>query len=112
MESDGGTFTPTGLSYSGSNTTAQCIVNEILQLLKPINATQLLIGVDGSDVELFMDQGVPISALQNKNDKYFYYHHTNGDTMTVEDPHVLDLCLAVWTASSYVLANIDQLLPR
>jgi carboxypeptidase Q len=112
MESDGGTFTPTGLSYSGTNTTAQCIVNEVLQLLKAINATELLIGVDGSDVELFMDKGVPISALQNKNDKYFYFHHSNGDTMTVEDTHALDLCLAVWTATSYVLSIIDDLLPR
>jgi carboxypeptidase Q len=112
MESDLGTFTPTGLSYSGTNTTAQCIVNEVLQLLKPINATELIIGVDGSDVLLFNDKGVPISGLQNKNDKYFYFHHSEGDTMTVEDKHVLDLCLTFWTATSYVFASIDDILPR
>ncbi len=61
---------------------------------------------------LFNDKGVPISGLQNKNDKYFYFHHSEGDTMTVEDKHVLDLCLAFWTATSYVFASIDDILPR
>lgn len=32
--------------------------------------------------------------------------------MTVEDPHVLDLCAAVWAVVSYVMADIDEMLPR
>jgi carboxypeptidase Q len=112
MESDDGTFKPIGLSYSGKNLTGQCIVNEVLQLLRSINATKLYLEEDGSDIYLFMDRGVPGSSLLNQNDNYFYYHHSNGDTMTVENSDALDLCTVVWTVTSYVFANIDQMLPR
>ncbi len=112
MESDIGTFTPYGLSYSGTSPTAQCIVNEVLQLLKPINATQLVLDIEGSDIVLFIQKGVPGSSLENKNDNYFYYHHSNGDSMTVEDPKMLDLCTAVWAATSYAFASLEDMLPR
>ncbi|XP_054158518.1 carboxypeptidase Q-like [Oppia nitens] len=112
MESDIGTFTPTGITYSGQNTTAQCIVNELLKLLKPINASQLRIGSEGSDIDYLMDKGVPGSSLDNRNDRYFYFHHSAGDTMTVENRRDLDLCTAVWAATAYGLAAIDDQLPR
>jgi carboxypeptidase Q len=112
MESDIGTFTPYGLSYSGTNPTAQCIVNEVLKLLKPINATQLVLDNKNSDISVFMKKGVPGSSLENLNEKYFYYHHSNGDSMTVEDPKMLDLCTAVWAATSYAFASLDDMLPR
>ncbi|XP_054158520.1 carboxypeptidase Q-like [Oppia nitens] len=112
MESDIGTFTPTGITYSGQNPTAQCIVNQILQSLKPINASQLRIGSEGSDIELLMGKGVPGSSLDNRNDRYFYFHHSAGDTMTVENRRDLDLCTAVWAATAYGLASIDDQLPR
>ncbi|XP_067133302.1 carboxypeptidase Q-like [Centruroides vittatus] len=112
MESDIGTFKPLGLTYSGNNTIAQCIMQEILKLMLPINATQLNLMEEGSDTTVFMNAGVPGISLVNANEKYFYFHHSNGDTMTVEDPENLDLCTALWTASAYVLADIQEMLPR
>ncbi|XP_023211516.1 carboxypeptidase Q-like [Centruroides sculpturatus] len=112
MESDIGTFKPLGLTYSGNNTIAQCIMQEILKLMSPINATQLNLMEEGSDTTVFMNAGVPGISLVNANEKYFYFHHSNGDTMTVEDPENLDLCTALWTASAYVLADIQEMLPR
>ncbi|XP_054158513.1 uncharacterized protein LOC128956825 [Oppia nitens] len=97
MESDMGTFRPTGISYWGQNPTAQCIVNELLKTLKPINATQL---------------SVPGGSLDTRNQKYFYFHHTDGDTMTVQNRRDLDLCTAVWASIAYGLASIDDQLPR
>ncbi|CAG2105142.1 unnamed protein product [Medioppia subpectinata] len=112
MESDIGTFTPFGISFSGTNTTAQCIVNEVLKALNPINATHMSLGKDGSDIDFLMAAGVPGSSLDNRHETYFYYHHSNGDTMTVEDSHQLDLCTAVWAATSYAFAALDDMLPR
>ena len=51
------------------------------------------------DIEWWTLDGVPGGSLDNANGKYFYFHHTNGDTMTVEDPDTLDLCAAVWAIS-------------
>lgn len=112
MESDIGTFTPLGITYSGSNLTAQCVVHEILKLMAPINATRLTLAAEGSDTELFADRGVPITSLDTANDKYFYFHHTDGDMMTVESRDDLDKCTALWTAVAYALAAIEGLLPR
>lgn len=112
MESDIGTFKPLGLTYSGNNTEAQCIMQEILKLMAPINATQLKLMAEGSDTTVFMSAGVPGISLVNANDKYFYFHHSDGDTMTVEDPTNLDLCTALWTAAAYVLADMKEKLPR
>lgn len=112
MESDIGTFTPLGLSFSGKNLTSQCVMKHILQFLAPINATRLQLNNEGSDVTLMIDYGVPISSLDNSNDKYFNYHHTEADTMTVLSSEDLDKCLTVWTVVSYVVASLDQQLPR
>ena len=112
MEADYGTFHPLGITYSGDNPTAQCIVNEVMKLLEPIDAHRVLLKKEGSDIEALMDEGVPGSSLENENQKYFDFHHTNGDTMTVMDSHVLDLCTAVWAVSSYVFASLDDILPR
>lgn len=40
MESDFGTFSPLGLAFSG-NKNATCIMQEVMKLLEPINATQV-----------------------------------------------------------------------
>jgi len=115
MESDSGTFTPLGLSYSGNNKLSQCIVNEVLQLLKPINASRLAINsrqINSTDTAVFVRNGVLAIVLDTENDKYYYFHHTNGDTITAQDPDMLDLCTAVWASTSYVFASLDDMLPR
>ncbi|UYV84973.1 hypothetical protein LAZ67_X004157 [Cordylochernes scorpioides] len=112
MESDIGTFKPLGLTYSGKNKDAQCIIQEVLKLFKGINATQLQITNEGPDIGVWENAGVPGASLINQNEKYFYYHHSEGDTMTVEDPYYLDLCTAFWTATSYIFADLKDMLPR
>ena len=55
----------------------------------------------------------PIGAsLLNDNRKYFWFHHTHGDTITVQDPEEMNLCSAVWAVVSYVIADLDEMLPR
>lgn len=66
----------------------------------------------GPDIEDWVNSGVPGASLWNKNDKYFWYHHSNADTMAVENPYALDKGTALFAAVSYVLADISVDLPR
>jgi len=111
MESDAGTFTPEGMSFTGSKQ-AMTIVRFITDnLLTEVNATKLESGAELPDLGQWLDIGVPGASILTKNDAYFDFHHSNGDTMTVEDPHDLDLCTIVWAVSSFVLADLENMLP-
>ena len=111
MESDIGTFTPLGISFKGSEKAAT-IMKEVMALLEPINASKLTLTDVGGDIVFWVRDGVPGGSLDNANSKYFDFHHSNGDTMTVEDPDTLDLCAAVWAVVAYTVADLDGMLPR
>ncbi|XP_046350835.2 carboxypeptidase Q-like [Haliotis rufescens] len=111
MESDMGTFNPRGLQFSG-NKAATAIMKEVAQLLSSINRTTLYSPADVSDTTLWENIGVPSGSIENDNQNYFYFHHSNGDMMTVENSGVLDLCSAIWAVAAYVVADLDAVLPR
>ncbi|XP_046688658.1 carboxypeptidase Q-like [Homalodisca vitripennis] len=111
MESDEGTFTPFGLEYMGSDE-GGCIIKEILKLMEPINATQFKNSSDvGSDITVWANE-VPLLSNLNDNGRYFWFHHSNGDTMTVLSPDDLDKNTALWAATAYILADISVDLPK
>lgn len=112
MESDTGTFDPIGLDFSGTPE-AQCIFKEVLSLMAPINATEFKTPVGGGpDISVWTGRGFPGASLMNKNDKYFWFHHTQGDSMLVEDPDSLDRCTALFAATAYVIADLSIDLPK
>ena len=41
------------------------------------------------------------------NERYFWFHHSHGDTMEVEDPDVLDRITAMWASVAYIAADIS-----
>ena len=111
MESDSGTFMPKGISFTGGEKAA-AIMREVMRLLKPINVTNLTVKNFYGEISFWVHDGVPGGLLDNENSKYFYFHHSNGDTMTVQDPDAMDLCAAVWAVVAYTVADLDELLPR
>ncbi|KRT83574.1 Peptidase, partial [Oryctes borbonicus] len=112
MESDEGTFNPLGIEFGGTDQAA-CVIQEIVKLLHPINATNLERSDNiGSDIMVWANEGIPRASLLNENGKYFWYHHSDADTMDVEDSENLDKCLAVWTAVAYVAADLSIDIPR
>lgn len=112
MESDIGTFRPLGLSYSGSEQ-GGCIIKEVLKLMQPLNATKYSTPMEGGpDLTFFANAGIPGAALLNANERYFWYHHSDGDRMSVLNPSELDLCTALWAASAYVIADLSVDMPR
>ncbi|KAG7159803.1 Carboxypeptidase Q-like 3 [Homarus americanus] len=51
-------------------------------------------------------------SLHSPDERYFWYHHSHGDTLSVIESGLLDLCLAVWTVIAYVTADITHNLPH
>lgn len=111
FESDIGVFTPYGIQFTGSPQ-AKAIMTTIGQLLISINATQVGDNGGETDTGWWKDLGVPMGSIATDNERYFWFHHSNGDTMTVMDPIQMNLCSAVWAVYSYVLADMDSMLPR
>ncbi|KAG7191051.1 hypothetical protein KM043_007097 [Ampulex compressa] len=111
MESDMGTFRPLGMAMTGT-TKVQCILEKIMGLLSPMGEMKVRIPHEGPDIADWIKAGVPGASLWTQNEKYFYYHHSNADTMLVEDPKALDMGTALFAAVSYILADISVDLPR
>ena len=77
-----------------------------------INSSEVYDNGEGTDINWWRNDKVPIASLANHNEHFFWFYHFNGDTMDVLDPVEMNLCSAVWTVYAYVLADIDQVLPR
>lgn len=54
----------------------------------------------------------PGASLLDDLYKYFSFHHSHGDTMTVMDPKQMNVAAAVWAVVSYVIADMEEMLPR
>jgi len=111
MESDMGVFAAQGLQLTASPA-ATAIVTQIGQLLRRINATAVTPGGDGTDIAPWMSAGVPGASLLNHNERYFWFHHSDGDTMSVLNSDDVDRCAAVWAVHAYTIANLAAMLPR
>ncbi|XP_008062614.1 carboxypeptidase Q [Carlito syrichta] len=68
MESDSGTFLPTGLQFTGSDK-ARAIMEEVMKLLQPLNITQLLSNGEGTDINFWIQAGVPGAFEKLRNPK-------------------------------------------
>lgn len=53
-----------------------------------------------------------IGSLYDDSEHYFWYHHSPGDRVDVYDPDTLDKVGALWTAVSYVAADVSFRLPQ
>ena len=111
IESDGGVFSPEGFGFSG-NESAREIVEEIHELMKPIGANTISDGGRAADVAPLNDEGVPVMSLKVDGSKYFWYHHTNADTFDKIDFNEFNRCIAAMAIMAYVVADLDEPLPR
>lgn len=84
----------------------------IYRLMARLGDMKLKSPCTGPDISYWINAGVPGGSLWTKSEKYFYYHHTNADTMLVENPKALDMNTAMFAALSFVLADISIDLPR
>ena len=111
IESDEGVFKPRGVGFTGSDS-ATAIVKRVGALLTRINANGVVPGGGGADVGPMMALGVPGMSPDVDGSKYFWYHHTDADTMDKLDPHEMALCVATIAVMAYVIADLPEALPR
>ena len=111
IESDGGVFRPTGFGFTGS-AAGFAMVRAIGRLLAPIGADTVTPGGGGTDIEPIMDRGVPGMSLNDDGTRYFWYHHSEADTVDKLDPREMAKCVAAMAVMSYVIADMPQQLPR
>jgi carboxypeptidase Q len=111
MESDGGVFKPSGFGFTGSDE-AFAIMQEIGSLLVPIESGVITRGGGGADIGPIMQEGVPGMGLSVDGTRYFWYHHTDSDTIDKLDPREVALCVATMAVMAYVVADMPERLPR
>ena len=111
IESDAGVFKPLGFGFSGSDS-AFVIIEEIGQLLERIDAGRITRGGGGADIGPIMQLGVPGMGLNVEGTRYFWYHHSDADTIDKLDPRELGECVAALAVMAYVLAELPEALPR
>jgi carboxypeptidase Q len=113
MESDNGAFNPKGYVFAGSDAAA-AIVQQIASLLQPINATGFQRSKESPEADIgpIVERGVPGIGLDVENDKYFWYHHSQGDTLDKLDPGEVARCVAAMAVMAYVAADLPEPLPR
>uniref|UniRef100_A0A673HZZ5 Carboxypeptidase Q n=1 Tax=Sinocyclocheilus rhinocerous TaxID=307959 RepID=A0A673HZZ5_9TELE len=111
MESDLGTFSPLGLQFTGSDE-ARAIMKEVMKLLATINVTSLEEHGEGTDVNSVHYVFFPGASLHTADQRYFWFHHSDSDTMSVQNPEEMNLCSTVWAVVAYVVTDLDGMLTR
>jgi carboxypeptidase Q len=113
MESDNGTFSPHGFRFSGSDA-ALARVHQVGALLSRIGAGQVAKETESpeADIAPLVERGVPGIGLDVDRSRYFWFHHSDGDTLDKVDPAELGRCVAALAVMAYVIADLPEGLPR
>jgi carboxypeptidase Q len=113
IESDNGAFAPRGFRFTGTDAAFQR-VQEIAALLAPIGADKVTREPDSpeADIAPLVERGVPGMGLDVDRSRYFWFHHSEGDTLDKLDPAELARCVAALAVMAYVVADMPDGLPR
>jgi carboxypeptidase Q len=111
LESDNGVFKPSGYHISGGDS-ALAIGRDIASLLSSIGATGVAAGGGEADTEPLMERGVPAVSLAVDGTRYFWYHHSEADTMDKLNPRDMAECIALMAVIAYVVADMPGTLGR
>jgi carboxypeptidase Q len=111
MESDNGVFQPLGYRIAGSDS-AIAVGRDIASLLSSVGATNVATGGPEADVEPLFERGVPAVSLAVDGARYFWYHHSEADTMDKLNPREMAQCVALMAVMAYIVADMPGTMGR
>ena len=111
MECDNGVFRPYGVRFQGTPA-GMAFMKQLSAVLSRIGSDRVIDGEGEADVGPILQRGVPGLALDVDDTKYFWYHHSSGDMMTVIDRGDFAKCVATMAVLAYLVADADQMVPR
>jgi len=111
IESDNGVFKPSGYYIAGSDAALET-GRQIASLLSSIGATDARRGGPQADVSVLAERGVPAAAPIVDRSRYFWFHHSAGDTMDKLSPREMAECVAAMAVLAYVAADMPDRFPR
>jgi len=111
MESDNGVFNVTGAGITAGEG-GLAIATDIASLFSSFGATTVTAGGGGADTSPLTALGVPAMSPTVDGTKYFWYHHSDADTMDKLDPREMAENVALLSVLAYVVADMPGTLPR
>jgi len=114
-ETDNGVTKPYGFSFAGGNN-GLGIINQIVSTIMPkaLNLTQVekSNGFVGSDIMFLEMKGIPGIEPMVDDSKYFWFHHSFGDSMLTLNADEMDSHTILSGTLAYVIADMDSKFPR
>jgi carboxypeptidase Q len=111
IESDSGAFQPVGFTFAGSDK-ALVKLKEWTGALSQIGQIKISKGGGDADINELLPDSVPVMALHVEGPKYFWYHHSQADTMDKLNPREISACAAAFAVMAYQVADAPEDLPR
>jgi len=111
MESDNGVFRPLALQFGGP-AEGMAIMQRIASLLTSVGVDSARVGGPEADVSPLYALGVPVANIETDGSRYFWYHHSDADTMDKLDPVEVAKNAAILAVIANTVANMDGTLGR
>jgi carboxypeptidase Q len=111
MESDNGVFRPRGITFGGGAGGLETM-SRIAALLRDVGIDSASAGGPQADISPLFALGVPVAWIQTDPSRYFWYHHSDADTIDKLDPVDLARNVAIFAVVANTVANMDGTLPR
>jgi Zn-dependent M28 family amino/carboxypeptidase len=111
IESDRGGFAPRGFA-TNANPRAFEILRGITELLHAGSPATLVQGGGGADISPLEREGVIVMEYLPDAQRYFDFHHCERDVLDAVHPRELELGAAWMAVMIYLVADLDERLPR
>lgn len=111
MESDNGVFKVRGLGIS-AGAGGLAMAQDIASLFSSFDANKATEGGSDADTDPLNALGVPTISPTVDGTRYFWFHHSSGDTMDKLDPHEMAENVAFLAVTAFVAADMPGYLPR
>lgn len=104
IESDAGVFAPTGFNTDAKGKDRE-VIEDISKLLAPVHANSITEGGGGADIGPLKAHGAVMAGLEVHGERYFWYHHTEGDTVDKLKEHEVNDCVYAMGVLAWCYAN-------